>query len=183
MPEWIPRLADIHHWSITLHMQRARSLADPSNLHWINTYCRKYPNMILILDHCARGFNPYHLIEGLKGLDRHHNLYVDTSVICNPLAIWACVDFFGINRVFYGSDFYCSHMRGTNFPLANSFMWIDQEPDLSDQIPYDSTQLLIGLENLRAIKAVFRMLKLTDNEVEAYFWSNAARVLQLEHEP
>ena len=179
MPEWIARLADEQGWSITLHMQRARSLADASNLHWINTYCRKYRNMTLILDHGARGFNPYHLIEGLGGLEKHPNLYVDTSVVCNALAVWACVEFLGIEQVVYGSDFYCSCMRGTNVPIANSFVWLDEATGFSVPIPYDDRRVFVGLENLRAIKTVFRMLKLSDKQVEGFFWSNAAGILGL----
>jgi len=184
MPEWIPRLAHEEGWSITLHMQRARSLADPSNLHWIDTYCRKYPNMTLILDHAARGFNPYHLIEGLERLESPGNLYVDTSVICNPLAIWACVEYLGIDRVFYASDLWCSHLRGTNMPVGDSFVWVDNHADMdvwntSPMLNYGGHPVLIGLENLRAAKGAFRVLKLTDKDVEAYFWSNAERVLGL----
>ncbi|MDP6108391.1 MAG: hypothetical protein QGI33_08155, partial [Candidatus Brocadiia bacterium] len=67
-PEALARLAHEEGWSVTLHMQRARSLADESNQHWIRTYCQRYPHMVLILDHAARGFNPYHTFEGLEQL-------------------------------------------------------------------------------------------------------------------
>ena len=53
---------------ITLHMVKARAVADPSNQHWIRHYCETYPDMQLILAHTARGFNPYHTIEGLAAL-------------------------------------------------------------------------------------------------------------------
>jgi hypothetical protein len=33
-PEWMARIAHEEGWSVTLHMQRARSLADASNQHW-----------------------------------------------------------------------------------------------------------------------------------------------------
>ena len=138
--------------------------------------------MTLILDHCARGFNPYHLIEGLKDLEAAENLYVDTSVVCNPLAIWACVECLGLDHIFYGSDLCCSHVRGTNLPAGDSFLWLDETMDIWDFCTRPTPRpgpLLVGLENLRAVKAVFRMLRLTDNEIESYFWSNAARVLGL----
>lgn len=177
LPEWIPRLAHEEGWSITLHMNRARSLADASNRHWIATYCEKFPEMTLILDHCARGFNPYHVIEGLDKLPPLHNLYVDTSVCCSPLAIWACIHYLGIDHVLYASDFYCSHIRGTNLPIGGSFLWLTESAqDAWDSILYGQAPILIGLENLRAVKAVFRMLNLEDNAVESYFWKNAERL-------
>ena len=178
-PEWIARLAHEEGWSVTLHMMRPRSLADPSNQHWIRTYCRKYPDMTLILDHCARGFNPYHALKGLKQLPDLPNLYADTSVVCSPLGVMVCLQQLGADHVLYGSDFYCSHIRGTNLPLGDSFLWLEEEAPVWDEVAYGQKPVLLGLENLRAIKAACEVLHLGDAEVEAIFWGNAARILGL----
>lgn len=178
-PEWIARLAHEEGWSITLHMQRSRSLAEPSNRHWIRTYCEKYPHMTLILDHCARGFNPHHAIGGLEQMRGLPNLYADTSVVCSPLGVMACLKFLGVQNVLYASDFFCSHIRGTNLPVGDSFLWLEQESPMWGEIAYGGKPVLLGLENLRAIKAACQMLDLSDGEVEAIFWGNAARVLGL----
>jgi len=177
-PEWIATLAHEERWSVTLHMQRPKSLADPSNIHWIKTYCLKYPNMILILDHCARGFNPYHLIEGLKKLEKLPNLYVDTSVVCNPLAMIACFEHFGLDHVLYASDFYCSHLRGTNLPVGDSFIWLLEDMPIWNDVTYGKPAVLLGLENLRALKAAFRVLKYKDKDIENFFWNNALTLFQ-----
>ena len=180
-PEWIAALAHEEGWSVTLHMQRHRSLADPSNLHWIRTYCEKYPDMALILDHSARGFNPYHCLEGLVKLAPADlpNLVVDTSACCSSLATMACLRYLGPERVLYGSDFYCSHIRGTNVPVGDSFIWLEQDMGVENAIAYGEKPVLMGLQNLQAVKAAFRMLNLSDKEIEAYFWGNAARILDL----
>ena len=178
-PDWMARLAHEEGWSVTLHMMRRRSLADASNQHWIRTYCEKYPAMTLILDHCARGFNPYHAIDGLKQMQGLPNLYADTSANCSPLAVMACLEFLGVRNVLYASDFYCSHQRGTNLPVGDSFMWLEEDMPVWDMVIYEEKPVLLGLENLRAIKAACEILHLTDREVEAIFWDNAARVLSL----
>ena len=178
-PEWTARLAGEEGWSVTLHMQRARSLADPSNQHWIRTYCERYPDMVLILDHAARGFNPYHAIEGLRALADLPNLYADTSSICNPLAIMACLRFLGPHRVFYASDFWVSHLRGTNLPVGESFLWLYEDSPAWKDVSYGARPMLLGLENLRAAKAAFEMMNLGAKEIEGYFWDNAARMLNL----
>jgi glutamate-1-semialdehyde 2,1-aminomutase len=178
-PEWCARLAHEEAWSVTLHVQRSRSLADQSNQHWILTYCSKYPVMKLILDHCARGFNAYHCMEGLSKLQGLDNLYADTSAICNPLAVMACVHYLGIDHVLYGSDFFCSHLRGTNLSVGDSFMWLGEDAPIWNSVLYQGNPLLIGLENLRAVKAAFHMLSLSENNIEDYFWNNAARLLGL----
>ena len=119
----------------------------------------RYPDMILILDHAARGFNPYHCLEGLEklGAKALPNLHVDTSVACSPLAIQACLRYLGPERVLYGSDFYCSHIRGTNLPIGDGFMWLDEEAGIWADVLYGAQPVLVGLANLQAIKAAFHM--------------------------
>jgi glutamate-1-semialdehyde 2,1-aminomutase len=178
-PEWMARLAHEEGWSVTLHLMRRRSLADPSNQGWVRTYCQKYPDMLLILDHCARGFNPYHALAGLQQLQGLGNLYADTSAVCSPLAVLACLELLGVRNVLYGSDFYCSHLRGTNLPLGDSFLWLGQDTPVWPEVLYDGKPVLLGLENLRAIKAACQILRLRERAVEAMFWDNAARLLAL----
>lgn len=178
-PEWMARLAHEEGWSVTLHMMRRRSLADPSNQQWVRIYCEKYPDMTLILDHCARGFNPFQAIDGLKRLRDLPNLYADTSAVCSPLAVMACIEFLGVPKVLYASDFYCSHLRGTNLAVGDSFLWLDEDMEVWDAVLYQDKPVLLGLENLRAIKAACEMLHLSDSQVEAIFWDNAARILNL----
>ena len=179
LPERLVETAHRHGWSITLHMVRARSLADPSNQHWIRHYCEAYPKMTLILDHCARGFNPYHATEGLQHLRDLPNLYIDTSVATSPLAVMACIQALGVRHVLYGSDFFCSHMRGTNLPVADSFLWLYEDAPIWNDVLYGKQPVLLGLENLRAIRAACQVLHLSDHDVESIFWDNAARLLCL----
>lgn len=180
-PEWMAGIAHREGWTVTLHLQRNRSLADASNLFWINAYCKKYPDMKLILDHSARGFNPWHCIEGLRQLakDMPGNLYADTSVNCVPLATMACLKYLGPEHVLYGSDFFCSHIRGTNLPVGDSFLWLEEDMGVHDRIAYRGEPVLVGLENLRAVKSAFEILNLGDKEIENYFWGNAAKILSL----
>ena len=158
---------------------RARSLADPSNQNWVRTYCENYPNITLILDHCMRGFNPYHAIEGLKKLQGLPNLYADFSLPSNAAAVMACIRFLGVRNVFFASDFYCSHIRGVNLPVGDSFLWLTEDAPVWKNVAYGAKPVLMGLENLRAIKVACMMMNLSDNDVEAIFWGNAERVLGL----
>ena len=67
--------------TITLHMVRDRALADPVNQAAIRRYCESYPKMQLILAHAARGFNPWHTIEGIESLRGLDNVWFDTSAV------------------------------------------------------------------------------------------------------
>ncbi len=85
IPDYLPeaqvKVAHEERLCITLHMVKARAVADPSNQHWIRTYCETYPDMQLILAHAARGFNPYHTMEGLAALRGLPNLWCDMSAV------------------------------------------------------------------------------------------------------
>jgi predicted TIM-barrel fold metal-dependent hydrolase len=179
LPEPLVAVADAEGWSITLHLVRSRGVADPSNQHWIRHYCQKYPRMQLILDHCARGFNPYHALEGLPTLTGLDNLWVDTSVNCQPLAVEAVLRIIGPERTLYGSDFCISHFRGTNLGVADSFLWLYDDTPVWHLAAHTSglRPTLVGLENLRAVKAACWSVGLSDAQIEDYFWGNAAQLL------
>jgi len=181
LPEPIVAVASQEGWSITLHMVRSAGVADPSNQHWIRRYCEKYPGIQLILDHCARGFNPYQTMNGLAKLTGLDNLWIDTSVICNSLAVEAALKVLGPHRVLYASDFCISHFRGTNVGVADSFLWLYEDTPVW-QVPYrdEIVPLLVGIENLRAVKAACWTLGLSDRQIEDYFWGNAAKLLGIE---
>jgi glutamate-1-semialdehyde 2,1-aminomutase len=178
LPEPLMVVADAEGWVVTLHLVRARGIADPSNQHWVRRYCERYPRTQLVLAHCARGFNPYHVLEGLPPLADLPNLWVDTSAVCGAMGILAALRIMGPERVLYGSDFCVSNIRGTAFSVADTFLWVDeQHPPAPPGYVAHFALPLVGVENLRAVKAAATMAKLTEAEVEALFWGNAARLL------
>ena len=180
LPEPLVAVANEEGWSITVHLVRSGGVSDASNQHWVRHYCESYPEMQLILDHCARGFNPYHVLKGLPALAGLENLWIDTSSVCHPLAVEAVGRIIGPQRMLYGSDFYVSHIRGTNFPVGDTFLWIDEDTPIGELEYASSAALpLVGIENLRAVKAAFWCLGLNERQIEDYFWGNAARLLGL----
>lgn len=181
LPEPIAQVASEEGWTVTFHLVRSRGIADPSNQYWIRHYCESYPGMQLILDHCARGFNPYHVLEGLPALAGLGNLWIDTSSVCNALAVEAALHVVGPERMLYGTDFFISHIRGTNFACGDTFIWVDEDTPMPRPNYTAQTELpLVGIENLRAIRAAFWSARLSDEQIEAFFWSNAAGLIGIE---
>ncbi len=180
LPESLMAVADAEEWVVVLHLVRPRGIADPLNQHWVRRYCERYPRARLVLAHCARGFNPYHVLEGLPPLADLPNLWVDTSAVCNAMGVLAALQIMGTGRVLYGSDFCVSQIRGTAFSVADTFLWLDEEhaPDAPAHAA-DFALPLVGVENLRAVRAAARLAKLNDGDVEALFWGNGARLLDL----
>jgi glutamate-1-semialdehyde 2,1-aminomutase len=184
LPEYLPepfvRVCHEEGWSVTLHLVRSRGVADASNQHWLRHYCTTYPQMQLILDHCARGFSPYHVLEGLPPLADLPNLWLDTSAVCNATALGVALDVVGPRRLMYGSDFCVSHLRGTNYPVGDTFQWVYEDDGPPAPAYADGfTWPLVGIEHLRAARTACQLAKLTDAQIEDYFWGNAARLLGL----
>ncbi len=162
--------------SITLHMVRDRALADPINQKTIRYYCESYPNMRLILAHVARGFNPWHTIEGIESLRGLENVWFDTSAVTEAGAFEAVVETMGHEKLLYGSDFHVSHMRGRCVAIGDSFHWFYAEDTNLNEKHTLLAPVLIGLESLRSLLLAFHRLKLSDRQVEDVFYNNAAEL-------
>ncbi|RIK42098.1 MAG: hypothetical protein DCC55_09770 [Chloroflexi bacterium] len=173
------RIAHEEGLTITLHMVRDRALADPLNQATIRRYCESYPNMRLILAHAARGFNPWHTIEGIASLRGLPNVWFDTSAVTEAGAFEAIVETMGHVRLLYGTDFYISHLRGRCVAIGDSFHWLYAgEMGLAEK--HTTLQpVLIGLESLRSLRLACQRLKLTDGQIEDIFYTNAAGLFSL----
>lgn len=167
------RIAHEEGLTITLHMVRDRALADPRNQATIRRYCETYPNMRLILAHAARGFNPWHTIEGIHTLAGLGNVWFDTSAVTEAGAFEAIVETMGHDRLLYGTDFYISHLRGRCVAIGDSFHWFYAEVMNLAEKHIQLQPVLIGLESLRSLILAFRRLKLTDSQIEDVFCNNA----------
>ncbi len=176
LPEEHVRIAHEEGLTITLHMVRDRAVADPVNQATIRRYCERYPNMRLILAHAARGFNPWHTIEGIGSLAGLRNLWCDTSAVTEAGAFEAIVDALGPDRLMYGTDFYVSHMRGRCVAIGDSFNWLYAEEMNLGEKHATLRPVLIGLESLRSLLLALHRLKLTDAQVEDVFYGNAAQL-------
>jgi len=162
--------------SITLHMVRDRAMADPINQATIRRYCENYPNMQLILAHAARGFNPWHTIEGIGSLRGLRNVWFDTSAVTEAGAFEAIVDVMGHDRLMYGTDFHVSHMRGRCIAIGDSFHWLYADEMSLNEKHTNLKPVLIGLESLRSVILAMHRLRLNDRQIEDLFYGNAARL-------
>ena len=170
------RIAHEEGLTITLHMVRDRAVADPVNQAPIRRYCERYPIMRLILAHAARGFIQWHTIVGIGSLAGLGNLWCDTAAVTEAGAFEAIVDTLGYDRLLYGTDFHVSHLRGRCVAIGDSFHWFYAEEMKLGEKHTTLQPVLIGLESLRSLLLALHRLKLTDAQVEAVFYDNAAQL-------
>ena len=180
LPERLVKVADEEGWVITLHLVKARGIADPSNIHWIRHYCQTYPNMRLILAHSGRGFQPAHNLEGLPQLTGLDNLYFDSSANCESIAHEAIIRIMGHKKLLYGSDgLAVSHMRGRSVSAADSFIWLYKDSPVWNEKHRQIKPVYVGLEHLRSLKWACWSARLSDSAIQDIFWNNAAELLNL----
>lgn len=181
IPDYLPeshvKVAHEEGWFITLHIVKARALGDPSNVHWIKHYCKKYPNMKMILAHSGRGHQPSHNLEGLPKLKGLDNLYFDCSVVCEPMGHATVIRIMGHERLMYGSDFL--GFRGRSVGVADTFLWLFEQSQVWKEKHAQIKPVFVGLEGLRALRWACWSEKLSDTQVEDIFWNNAARLFNL----
>ena len=179
LPEEQVRIAHEEGLSITLHIVRARALADPANQEGIRRYAERFPNARFILAHAARGFNPHHTVEGIAAMRGLGNVWCDTSAVTDMGAHEAIIRTLGVDRLLYGSDFPVSHLRGRCVAVGDSFLWLSEE-NTNFAAAYGAVRpVLVGLEALRVLKLACHHLQLTDSQIEQIFYSNAARLFGL----
>jgi glutamate-1-semialdehyde 2,1-aminomutase len=179
LPEPLVKVADEEGWIITLHLVRPRGVADAGNIHWIRHYCRRYPNIKLILAHSARGFQPSHNFEGLPQLRGLGNLYFDSSANCEAMAHLAILRIMGHDRLLYGSDFPVSHLRGRSVAADDSFLWLYEQTPVWGEKHARIDPVLVGLEHLRSLKWACWAERLTDAQIEAVFAGNAMKLFEV----
>jgi predicted TIM-barrel fold metal-dependent hydrolase len=179
LPEEQVRIAHEEGLSITLHMVRARAIADGSNQEIIRSWATKYPNARFILAHAARGFNPYHTVEGIGALRNLRNVWCDTSAVTDSGAFEAIIRTLGIDRLLYGGDAPVTHIRGRCVAIGDSFLWLSESNTDFTTAYADFRPSLVGFESLRVLKLACWNLGLSDSEVEKIFWGNAAELYQL----
>jgi glutamate-1-semialdehyde 2,1-aminomutase len=173
------RVAHQEQLAITLHLVRARALADPANQQAIRHYAERYPNARLILAHAGRGFNPQHTIEGIGAIKDLRNVWFDSSAVCEGGAFEAILETMGVERLLYGSDFPVSLMRARPVALGDSFLWVSGENTDFSAAYAEVAPARAGLESLRVLKRACHHLRLTDTDVERIFWRNAAELFGL----
>ena len=172
---WV--VANRHHMTITLHMVKEAALADPENMAYIKTMTAKYPNAVLILAHCARGFASWTAIEKVRELKGIPNIYYDLAAICDPATMFEVIRQAGADKVLWGSDYCIDRAKARPVNCADGFTWLYRHL-LPDEVDFPVASTCV--ESLFAFYQACLMLDATRQDVEDIFYNNAIRLYGLE---
>ena len=182
VPEWMWKLADERGLVLCVHIVRNRALADEQNHGTIRRMAQRYPRARIILAHAARGFNPWHTVEGIEHIAGIENIWFDMSGICEAGAIVAILRAFGPRRLLWGSDYPVSETHGRCVAVGDSFVWLDETTVKWESLSLECHPTTVGIESARALLDAADQFGLNSEDLRDIFCDNTLRLLGLKGE-
>lgn len=174
-------LANERRLIVLLHVPRSGRLADPevqAGVRWLAAEC---PQARIVLAHCGRCYLPSEMksaIGCLRGLD---NVWMDTSMVMDPITIQIALNAIGPQRLLFGSDFPVAAMRGRRVQVMNH--WVDVVlpgyPDSAYRVAGPGYQAgFMAWEIVLAIRWAAELSGIPDTERDGIFYNNGAALLR-----
>ena len=177
LPEHQIAVADRLGLIIMMHLSKRDGIADPHNIEDIRRLSEKYPNVKWILAHCARSYSAWAIEKAATHLRGLHNVWYDTSTVCESDALDALYTGVGIDRVMYGSDDMIGPMRGKYITFGKAWSYLSPSNHSLSLVHCDAQMTFIRYEQLRAMKRGARQIGLTTAQREALFYGTARALL------
>ncbi len=178
-PEWLFRLANDRRMPVLLHLAHYDlQLAHPKNIAQICEMCEKYPNMTLILAHCAMGHNYDRLHTALPQIAHLKNITFDCSGISEPLSIYYCLKTFGAERMMYGGDYNFGDSLGRINGQGGNFFAIHPQITKILNLPGDYRYVALSnaYEGMLALLTAGELYGLTPAQWQDIFYHNAVKL-------
>jgi predicted TIM-barrel fold metal-dependent hydrolase len=182
-PEWMWELAHELKMSILLHLSHYKNLLyDSSNIEQLNKMCLKYPDVRLVLAHCAMGHNPDKLKSGLQYIDNLDNIWFDCSGIAEPAAICHVLDVFGPKKLLYGGDHDFGARPGRIASFGSSFVHLRKEDADKERssLRYKADPMSHAMEDLLALFVACEEYGLDKQAWEDIFYNNARWLFRID---
>ena len=164
LPEAAWRVADARNIPIILHMMRS-NLADEDNFAYIDRMTAKYSNAILVLAHCARGFDSWTAVKYIPKLAQRDNIWFDMAAVCETGPMMAAIAKSAAKRIMWGTDWPICMNRGKVISLCDGQHWL-----LGDE---DSSYARVAAESLFAFYQTALLMNLDQTQIEDIFHNNA----------
>ena len=172
-------IADQFGLTITLHVSKARGMADEENLKDISRLIKKYPNVQFILAHCGRNFIAPNMAATLDALPVAENLWIDTSAVCDTGVFLELFSRYDLSRILFGTDLVnAAAFRGNYIRLGMSWHAVTPQM-LNREGGLESKATFAVYQNLIALFQAARFCRLRENDVENIFYNNAAELFKL----
>lgn len=178
LPEHQIRVADRHGLLIMMHLAKRDAIADPENIEDLLRLCEQYPNARWILAHCARSYSAWAIEKAADRLRGLPNVWYDTSSVCESDAIEALCNGIGPERVMYGSDDVpVGVLRGKYITFGFAWAYLSETNHSLNLTHCEPQMTFTRYEQLRAMRRAALRLGLSQEQIEAMFYTTAAELI------
>jgi hypothetical protein len=168
---------------MTLHIPRAERMADPDNIREIKELRERYPNIVLVIAHIGRCYSTPHAQEAIPQLADDPGLYFDISAVYNPVTLRMALEYYGPDRLCWGTDNPVFYMRGRRVHEGREYFDYtsgDFQFNKGRHEPpaVEAQYTLYTYEALKMAKDVCEELRVDRRGVEALLFGTADRLIQ-----
>jgi predicted TIM-barrel fold metal-dependent hydrolase len=176
-------LANERRLVVLLHVPRRGRLADPEIQAGVRWLARECPRASIVLAHCGRCYLPAEMKAAIGCLRGLTNVWMDTSMVMDPLVIQMALNEIGPGRLLFATDFPVAAMRGRRVRVLNH--WIDVVlpgyPPSAYRITGEGFEAgYMAWEIALAIRWAAELAGISDTERDGIFYGNGMQLLNPE---
>jgi len=166
---------------VLFHVPTSERLADPGVQAGIRKYALEYPQAKFVIAHCGRCYTPDRMTAAIKSVEDLENVYMDTAMVMEPLALEMVFEHLGPRRVLFASDLPIANMRGRRVYVMDH--WVDLVLE-----GYPESSFRVGSDNMRAtymmweivlaVKRAADMAGISAEELSRVYFDNGMELLE-----
>ena len=108
---------------VMLHVPGRGRLADPHVQAGVRRLAAECPEAKIVLAHCGRCYLPAQMKAAIGSLRGLANVWMDTSMVMDPVVLQIALNEIGPGRLLFGTDFPVAAMRGRRVRVRDH--WVD----------------------------------------------------------
>ena len=179
-------LAEKYHLVVLLHVPRSGRLADPAIQRGVQKLSREYPNSQIVLAHCGRCYLPDEMKRAIHSIRDLDNVYMDTSMVMDPVVLQMVLEEIDSSRVLFATDFPVPAMRGRRVYVMDH--WVDLvlpgNPESDFRVQSDNFRATFMVyEIVLAIRRAAERVRLPQQRLTAIFFENGIDLLNRVRRP
>ncbi len=166
---------------VLLHVPRSGRLADPVIGDGVRRLALEYPNAQIVLAHCGRCYLPAEMKAAIGRIKNLPNVWLDASMVMDPIVFQLVFRELGPNRLLYATDFPVAAMKGRRVRVRDH--WVDVTlsgyPESAWRVQSDGIRaVFMAWEIVLAIRWAAELCGLSDSQHQAIYLANGLRLLQ-----
>jgi len=175
------KLADELGLVVLLHVPRSGRLADPDVQRGVREHAARCPNARIVLAHCGRCYLYDEMRAAIAAIRDLGNVYLDTSMVMDPMVLRLVFENMDSRRVLFGTDFPVAAMRGRRVQVMDH--WVDVVlngyPPSAFRVGSNAIHAtFMAYEIAAAIRMAGEMAGLDREQVRDVFFENGMAVLR-----